>query len=110
MLFRSWQTPGHGNGVADLAYFIGAGLLPPDRRAHEWELVDLWVRGIEEYGHTVDREWVDHHYRRESMSGAIMAVVASQIVGRTERGDEMFVAMATRHALQGIENGALDQL
>ena len=105
-----WQTPGHGNGVADLAYFIGAGLLPAERSVHEWDLVDIWVKGIEEYGHTVDRDWVDHHYRREAMSGAIMAVVASQIVGRTDRGDEMFVAMAARHALQGIENGALDHL
>ena len=105
-----WQTPGHGNGVADLAYFIGAGLLPAERRVHEWELVELWAKGIEEYGHSIDRSWLDHHYRRESVSGAIMAVVASQIVGRTERGDEMFVAMAARHALQGIENGALDQL
>ena len=105
-----WQTPGHGNGIADLAYFIGAGLLPEARRAHEWDLVARYIAGIERYGVSVDHEWVHAHYRREAMSGAIMAVVASQIVGRTERGDEMFVAMASRHALQGIENGALAQL
>lgn len=105
-----WQTPGHGNGIADLAYFIGAGLLPQERRAHEWELVDRYIAGIERYGVKVDHEWVRNHYRREAISGAIMAVVASQIVGRTDRGDEMFVAMAARHALQGIENGALAQL
>lgn len=105
-----WQTPGHGNGVADLAYFIGAGLLPDHRRAHEWDLVDLYIRGIEEYGHSVDHEWVRAHYRREALSGLIMALVASQIVGRTDRGDEMFVAMAVRHILQGIDNGALDEL
>ncbi|MFM9132357.1 MAG: phosphotransferase family protein [Actinomycetota bacterium] len=105
-----WQTPGHGNGIADLAYFIGAGLLPEVRRAHEWELVDRYVAGIERYGHKVDRQWVERHYRREAISGAVMAVVASQIVGRTERGDEMFVAMAARHSLQGMENGALSQL
>ena len=102
-----WQTPGHGNGVGDLAYFIGAGLLPPDRRAHEWELVDLYIAGIESYGHTVDHDWVKAHYRREAISGLIMAVIASQIVGRTDRGDKMFEVMATRHILQGIENGAL---
>ena len=105
-----WQTPGHGNGVADLAYFIGAGLLPEERRAHEWDLVDRYIAGVERYGVKVDGEWVRNHYRREAISGAVMAVIASQIVGRTERGDEMFVAMAARHALQGMENGALSQL
>lgn len=102
-----WQTPGHGNGIADLAYFIGAGLLPDDRRMHEWDLVDQYIRGIESYGHEVDHDWVKTHYRREAISGVIMAVIASQIVGRTERGDKMFEVMATRHIVQGLENGAL---
>jgi hypothetical protein len=102
-----WQTPGHGNGVSDLAYFIGAGLLPEARRQYEWQLVDQYIAGLESYGHTIDHEWVKNHYRREAISGVIMAIVASQIVGRTERGDKMFEVMATRHLLQGIENGAL---
>lgn len=105
-----WQTPGHGNGVGDLAYFIGAGLLPPDRRKFEWELVDLYIAGIESYGHVIDHEWVRDHYRREAISGLVMAVIASQIVGRTDRGDKMFEVMATRHILQGLENGALTLL
>ncbi len=105
-----WQTPGHGNGVADLAYFIGAGLLPHDRAKYEWELVDQYIAGIESYGHTVDHEWVKTHYRREAISGLIMAVIASQIVGRTERGDKMFEVMATRHIRQGLDNGALSLL
>lgn len=102
-----WQTPGHGNGVSDLAYFIGAGLLPDDRRRHEWDLVEAYCRGVEAYGHVLDRAWVREHYRRESLSGLIMAVVASQIVQRTERGDQMFTAMATRHALQARDHDAL---
>ena len=103
-----WQTPGHGNGIADLAYFIGAGLLPDDRRKHEWALVERYIAGIESYGHSVDHDWVRRHYRIEAISGVVMAVIASQIVGRTARGDKMFEVMATRHLLQGIENGALD--
>ncbi|MEY3806772.1 MAG: hypothetical protein RIR69_1584 [Actinomycetota bacterium] len=105
-----WQTPGHGNGIGDLAYFIGAGLLPEDRRIYEWQLVERYIAGIESYGHTIDHDWVKRHYRRESVSGLIMAVIASQVVGRTARGDKMFEVMATRHLLQGIENGALDLL
>ena len=105
-----WQTPGHGNGIGDLAYFIGAGLLPDERRSHEWELVDQYIAGIESYGHAVDHEWVKTHYRRESFSGLIMAVIASQIVGRTDRGDKMFEVMATRHLLQALDNDAASLL
>ena len=105
-----WQTPGHGNGIGDLAYFIGAGLLPDDRARYEWELVDQYIAGIESYGHSVDHEWVKSQYRREAISGVIMAVIASQIVGRTERGDKIFEVMATRHIRQGLDNGALSLL
>ncbi|MCP4227038.1 MAG: phosphotransferase, partial [Actinomycetia bacterium] len=34
-----WQTPGHGRPGSDLAYFVGAGLMPADRRANEVGLV-----------------------------------------------------------------------
>ncbi len=105
-----WQTPGHGNGVADLAYFIGAGLLPDDRRKHEWDLVDRYIAGIESYGRSIRRDWIETHYRREAISGVVMAVIASQIVGRTDRGDLMFTAMGVRHCLQAIDNGAMDLL
>lgn len=105
-----WQTPGYGNGISDLAYFIGAGLLPEARAKHEWDLVDQYVAGLESYGHEIDHQWVNNNYRREAISGVIMAVVASQIVGRTERGDKMFEVMATRHIRQGLENGALSYL
>jgi hypothetical protein len=78
-----------------------------ERRKYEWQLVDHYIAGLESYGHAIDHEWVKNHYRREAISGIIMAIVASQIVGRTERGDKMFEVMATRHLLQGIENNAL---
>ena len=39
-----------------------------------------------------------------------MAILASMIVGRTDRGDEMFVAMANRHAAQVVDLGATEFL
>ncbi len=39
-----------------------------------------------------------------------MAVIASQIVGRTERGDEMFCVMAERHSAQMDDLGTVDLL
>ncbi len=105
-----WQTPGQGNGLMDLGYFIGAGLLPEARREAEWDLLNQYIAGVESYGNSVDKNWAERCYRIGGLSGFIMAVVASQIVGRTERGDAMFGAMASRHLLQCIENGSLDLL
>ncbi|MEE2807046.1 MAG: hypothetical protein VYB10_08105, partial [Actinomycetota bacterium] len=55
---------------------------------------------------TLDEFWLN--YRRFSWSGFLMAMLASMIVGRTERGDSMFVAMANRHAAQIFDLGATE--
>jgi len=46
----------------------------------------------------VDQSDARHDYRLGTVDGLMMAVVASQVVVRTERGDEMFAVMAERHA------------
>lgn len=106
-----WQTCGHGRALDDVAYFIGAGLLPEDRRPHEHDLVRRYHRGlvaagVADYGW--DRCWTD--YRRGTWSGLVMAVAASMLVERTDRGDEMFMAMAHRHARHALDLRATDLL
>lgn len=101
-----WQTVAIGVGTEDLAYMLGAGLLPEDRRAHERDLVaryhdGLVARGVRDYSFA--RCWDD--YGHFSLSGLQMAVVASMIVRADERGDEMFLAMAERHTAQAIDHG-----
>ncbi len=99
-----WQTAGHGPGLADVAYFIGAGLLPEDRRAYEHDLVRRYHRGLVAAGvpdYPWERCW--SAYRRGSWSGLVMAVAASMLVERTERGDDMFLAMAERHARHALD-------
>ena len=103
-----WQTVTHGPALQDVAYFIGAGLQPDDRRAHEEDLARLYHRelvasGVEGYGW--DRCWND--YRRGTWSGLIMAVAASMLVERTARGDEMFMVMAHRHARHALDLDAV---
>ena len=39
-----WQTAAVGVGPSDVAYFVGAGLLPDDRRRHERALVERYCR------------------------------------------------------------------
>lgn len=99
-----WQTVTHGPALQDVAYFIGAGLLLEDRRAHEESLVRLYhdrLVGAGVHGYGWDRCW--HDYRRGAWSGLIMAVAASMLVERTERGDEMFMVMAHRHARHALD-------
>ncbi len=103
-----WQTPGHGPPVSDLAYFLGAGPVPADRRAHEAELVGLYADALGgRYGVDVDRGWLWGQYRREAFAGVVMAVIASQIVGTNERSEAMFAAMATRHLQHALDLDAL---
>lgn len=99
-----WQTLGLGAGVADVAYFMGASLLPEDRRSREEALVreyhaQLLAGGVGSYS------WDQcfHDYRRNTFGGVVMAVVASMLVEQTERGDEMFLAMASRHAHHALD-------
>lgn len=99
-----WQTCSDGPAMTDVAYFIGAGLTPDDRRACERDLVRryhtaLLAAGVE--GYDWDRCWHDH--RRGTWAGLIMAVAASMLVEQTERGDEMFMTMARRHATHALD-------
>ncbi len=95
-----WQTAAGGHGPADAAYFVGAGLLPAARREHEPELIELYYQALIDNGVEIERDVVERDYIRGSVSGLSMAMIASQIVGQTERGDEMFCVMAERHAAQ----------
>ena len=98
-----WQTVAGGYGIADLSYFIGAGLPLAERRANEEDLVRAYHEAMNASG--VDLTWdeVWWQYRRHTTTGLVMAIGASQLVGQTERGDDMFVAMA-----QGAGRQALD--
>ncbi len=93
-----WQTPGHGLGITDVSYFLGAGVLPDERRDIERGLVDQYCQALDGYGVAVDGSEMWSSYRREAYAGVVMSVIASQIVGTSERSEAMFAAMATRHA------------
>lgn len=104
-----WQTVAIGAGPSDAAYFLGAGLPTEDRRTHERELVEIYRRGLGAEGIELGAQECWDSYRVNAFAGLHMAVVASVLVGRTEHGDEMFLAMAERHAAQieDLESWAL---
>ena len=95
-----WQTVRPGAGAYDVAYFLGAGLLPDTRADAEEALVSDYVAALRDRGVDADSDEIWRGYRLGSTSGYAMAVVASQIVEQTDRGDAMFGARAGRHAEQ----------
>ena len=99
-----WQTCTHGPALNDVAYFIGAGLKQDDRLAVEDELVRGYHAGLIDAGvggYDWDTCW--HDYRRGTYGGLIMAVAASMLVERTDRGDQMFLTMASRHSRHALD-------
>jgi hypothetical protein len=69
------------------------------RRSCEETLVKRYHDALVGYGvsgYSFEQCWDD--YRRSSCASLIMAIFASMMVGRTDRGDEMFMAMANRSA------------
>ena len=105
-----WQTTTIGIGPADVAYFVGAGLVTEQRRRHERSLVERYAVGMRTAGVDVSDDAIWSGYVLGTAGGYLMSIIASQIVEQTVRGDDMFVAMASRHASQITECGLLDQL
>jgi len=102
-----WQTVSWGASMADAAYFLGGGLPRELRRRHERELFSEYSEALRSQGGedglrlSADDCW--REYRRHAFGGVLMAIVASMLVERTERGDEMFMTMLARHSQQALE-------
>lgn len=106
-----WQTVQLNSGPADVAYFLSAAMPPAERSKVEPEMVQLYYEHLGRYdigAYSFDQCWED--YRRHSFSGFFMAVFASVLVGRTDRGDEMFMTMANGAAAQVVALEAFEFL
>jgi hypothetical protein len=101
-----WQTHLWGDPIADVSYFIGAGLVAEDRRAHERDLVETYRQAMAAMGASLDADDCWERYRLHAISGWHMAVFAAMVVVRTDRGDEMFCTMANRHGQQMLDLGS----
>jgi hypothetical protein len=102
-----WQTVSWGAAMADAAYFLGGGLPVELRRGHERELFSEYSEALRRQGGedglrlSADDCW--REYRRHAFGGVLMAIVASMLVERTERGDEMFMTMLARHSQHALD-------
>ena len=101
-----WQTIKVGPGVADLAYFLGASLVPELRRSAEADLVAEYRQRMAAAGAELDADELWRGYRRSGLGGLLMGILASMLVSPTERGDLMVLAMVNRHGLQLLDHEA----
>ena len=101
-----WQTVTWGPAFTDVAYFLGCALPIERRREHYDTLLAAYTEALgPAAGVTVDdvREGV----RRQSFFGVLMSIVSPMLVERTERGDQMFMAMIARHCQHVLDTDAL---
>jgi hypothetical protein len=98
-----WQTVRCGPALSDVAYFVGSALLPEDRAASERDLVRAYREAMGAAG--VSLAWDDcwAQYVRYTFDGVVMGIVASMLVARSERGDELFCAMVNRHGRHALD-------
>jgi hypothetical protein len=100
LIVVDWQTVQLGIGPSDVAYFMGNAFSADVRRSCEERLVreyhEVLVERYGVTGYSLEQCWDE--YRRSSYASLLMAVFASMMVGRTDRGDQMFMAMANRSA------------
>jgi aminoglycoside phosphotransferase (APT) family kinase protein len=105
-----WQTLSVACGGQDLAFLLGNGLEPAARREHEPRLLAAYRAALAELGVDRPADAIQADYVYGSLQGPVITVLGALAVGRTERGDAMFMAMARRSAAQVRELGALERL
>lgn len=98
-----WQTPGLGAGLSDVAYFLSGSLPPAELRRREPELLGHYLSRLGEHGVELSQEEAWRQYRLAAPAGYAMAVIASQLVGQTDRGDQMFMVMAAGSAAMALD-------
>ena len=105
-----WQTVALGLGVTDVAYLISGGVSIERRRAEEGDLLTYYREQLAARGVDYDAETCTREYALTSLHGVVVAVTATTLAERTERGDALFTQMINRHGRQALDLGALDLL
>ncbi|KAF8188213.1 hypothetical protein K438DRAFT_1834045 [Mycena galopus ATCC 62051] len=94
-----WQLVKVGPLAADLAYFLGGCLDPAERRIWLRELLQTYYNSLTAAGGQplVTLEQLEHDLQMNAFYGVTMAIASSILVRQTNRGDDMFITMLSRH-------------
>jgi aminoglycoside/choline kinase family phosphotransferase len=102
-----WQTAGAGAAGHDLAYCITTSLEPEVRRGAESGLVAGYAARLRTYGVVRDDATLHEDYVFGIGHGIVITVLGAFTAVRTDRGDDMFVAMARRVCAAARDHDAL---
>ncbi len=105
-----WQTANEGLGMVDVAYMIAGSFSPERRREVEQQLVDSYRSKLNAAGVTYDEATCWRDYRFGALWGLIITVLATSMAARTERGDDLFVTMATQYGHLCLDHDSLSLL
>ncbi len=105
-----WQTLSVGSGGQDLAYLLGTSSPPERRRIHEAHMLEVYREAMAELGVERSPAEIRADYVHGTFQGPAITILGSLSVGQTDRGDDMFMAMAHRSACQIRDLDALSLL
>jgi hypothetical protein len=104
-----WQTVTMGPFMSDFAYFLGSSIPTELRRQHTDELLQIYYEALGADS-SVTLEQCKQGLRTQCFFGITMSIISPIMVERTERGDEMFMAMFARSCEQVLDLNALEVL
>lgn len=96
--------------MVDVAYMIAGSFDPQTRRDVEKQLIESYRTKLEATGIVYDAATCWRDYRFGSVWGLIITVLATSMAARTERGDDLFVTMATQYGQLVLDHDALELL
>jgi hypothetical protein len=88
--FLDWQLVRMGEGVSDLAYFLATSLTPESRRAHEKQLLELYLASLANHGiGQLDEEVYHQRYRAHLVYPFEAMIVTLAIGGMMEHNSNL---------------------
>ena len=105
-----WQTVATGRAMTDVGYFLGCGIGPELRAAHEDALLELYFAEMAARGVPLPRDEAWRDYRLGALHGVATAVFSAAFVERTERGDANFLSMARGAASLALAHDSIGAL
>ncbi len=103
-----WQTMTVGVAGCDLAYLLGNSVPTEVRRTIDQEVMEAYVDELDIDGYGLEECLADVRYG--AFQGPMITMLGAYAATRTDRGDDMFVAMAERSCDQILDLDSLELL